>query len=338
MLTGCRGEAPAVTETAPQPAAASPAPAQDPAAAARQALIARAKTFELDTPYVPPPGDPLVHHASGFAKVICSAVFITGLDADFAVENVGHFVAPPAARAELGKPVVDRARKSVKVTVPGGVDARGALSRRSGLRDAAGRERCRQFHAGRREDVASGGLDSALADGRRPGRGALPPGLDPALLEQAVDAAFEPATGLTAAFVVTWKGRLVAERYGDGIRLDTPLESWSMGKSLTATLLALLIKDGVYRLDQPAPIPEWQTPGDPRADDPDRGPAAHVERTAHIGRRRIRTSMPAGPIPITSISTPAASTRFTTRRHGRCSGRPTPWAATTTAIRCSSTI
>jgi hypothetical protein len=35
----------------------------------KDALIARAKSFELDTPYVPPPGDPLTHHAAGFAKV-----------------------------------------------------------------------------------------------------------------------------------------------------------------------------------------------------------------------------------------------------------------------------
>jgi CubicO group peptidase (beta-lactamase class C family) len=38
-----------------------------------------------------------------------------------------------------------------------------------------------------------------------------------------------------------------------------------MGKSLTATLLRILIKQGVYELSRPAPIPEWQTPGDPRA-------------------------------------------------------------------------
>src|SRR5712691_5868080 len=38
-----------------------------------------------------------------------------------------------------------------------------------------------------------------------------------------------------------------------------------MGKSLTATLLGILIKQGVYDLWQPAPIPEWQGPGDPRA-------------------------------------------------------------------------
>jgi len=38
-----------------------------------------------------------------------------------------------------------------------------------------------------------------------------------------------------------------------------------MGKSVTATLLGILMREGVYKLDQPAPIPEWQKPGDPRA-------------------------------------------------------------------------
>jgi CubicO group peptidase (beta-lactamase class C family) len=91
------------------------------------------------------------------------------------------------------------------------------------------------------------------------------PSVDVSKVKQAVDAAFEPAAGMTAAFVVTHKGRLIAERYGDGITARTPLESWSMGKSVTATLLGILIKDGVYSLTQPAPIPEWQQPGDPRA-------------------------------------------------------------------------
>ena len=78
-----------------------------------------------------------------------------------------------------------------------------------------------------------------------------------------MDAAFDPAA-MTAAFVVTYKGRIIAERYGEHITPTTPLESWSMGKSLSGTLLGILIKQGVYTLDQPAPIPEWQTPGDPR--------------------------------------------------------------------------
>jgi CubicO group peptidase (beta-lactamase class C family) len=69
---------------------------------------------------------------------------------------------------------------------------------------------------------------------------------------------------MTAAFVVVHKGRNIAERYMDGVTKDTQLESWSMGKSLTATLFALLVKDGVYSLDQPAPVPLWQSPGDER--------------------------------------------------------------------------
>ena len=92
-------------------AAAAQAPTKD-------ALIARAKSFELDTPYVPPPGDPLTHHAAGFAKVMCSAVFMTGLSPDFAAENVGFFTAPYAERAKLGKPVIDRRQQDGPCQAP----------------------------------------------------------------------------------------------------------------------------------------------------------------------------------------------------------------------------
>src|SRR3984957_18386923 len=85
-----------------------------------EALIARAKSFELDTPYVPPPGDALEHETAGFAKIMCSAVFITGLDPDFAAENVGYFTAPYASRAKVGKPVIDRQKKEVRVALPNG--------------------------------------------------------------------------------------------------------------------------------------------------------------------------------------------------------------------------
>src|SRR5262245_30940791 len=89
--------------------------------AAREALIARAKSFELSTPYVPPPGDPLEHEASGYAKVMCSAVFVTGLDADFAEKNIGGFTGPFEERSKFGKPEIDRAKKTVTITVPNGV-------------------------------------------------------------------------------------------------------------------------------------------------------------------------------------------------------------------------
>jgi CubicO group peptidase (beta-lactamase class C family) len=256
-MAGCRDH-----ERAPAPTAAARPQAS---AAAREALVARAKSLELDTAYVPPPGDPLEHQTAGFAKVMCSAVFITGLDPDFAAENVGYFTGPYLERARVGKPVIDRAAKAVRVTMPNGPTLTAKY---------LGSQGCVTLPPGRSTVYFTPvRVKSALPDPSvQPWPmgdvlpGDPPPGeLDAAKLKQATDAAFEPAEGMTAAFVVTWKGRLVAERYGTGITTRTPLESWSMGKSVTATLLGVLIRQGVYRLEQPAPVPEWQGPNDPRA-------------------------------------------------------------------------
>jgi len=231
---------------------------------ARQALIARAKSLELNTPYVPPPGDPLEHYASGYAKIMCSAVFVTGLDPAFAAENVGYFTAPYAERAKLGTPRIDREKRTVEVTMPNGT-ARVARQ--------VGSQGCVTLPIGKTDVFFTPSIvKSALPDpktqpwpmGDLLPASAPPAGVDMAKVQAAVEAAFDPA-GMTAAFVVTHKGRIIAERYGDRITPTTALESWSMGKSLSGTLMGILIKQGAYTLEQPAPIPEWQTPGDPRA-------------------------------------------------------------------------
>jgi len=89
--------------------------------------------------------------------------------------------------------------------------------------------------------------------------------IDMKKVEAAIDSAFAPEEALTAAFVVTYKGRIIGERYGKGITKNTALESWSMGKSLSATIMGVLIRQGIYTLEQPAPIPQWQGSGDARA-------------------------------------------------------------------------
>jgi len=236
---------------------------------ARAALIARAKSFELATPYEPPPGEAIDHHAAGFARVMCSAVFIAGLSPDFAAENVGYFIAPYAERAKLGKPIVDRAKKTVEIPVPGRMS-------RLALYTGDQAQGCVALPVGRTtpyfkpKRVASRLSDAATTPwpmGDAPPKTPLPPdAIDQEKVRRAVDAAFDPATGMTAAFLVTWKGRIVGERYGDGITAQTPLEGWSMGKSVTGTLMGVLIQQGAYKLMQEAPIPEWQSlPGDSRA-------------------------------------------------------------------------
>ena len=232
----------------------------------RDALVARAKSFELDTEYVPPPGDPLEHHTSGFAKILCSAVFITGLDPDFAAENIGYFSSPYDERAKVTERVVDRDNKAIHLTLPSGVTRTAKY---------IGDQGCVTLPIGEESvHFTPVVVTSTLPDpsttpwpmGDVVPDEPLPAELDADKVTQAVDAAFEPAEGMTAGFVVTWKGQIIGERYRDGITMHTPLESWSMGKSLTATLMGILIHQGVYDLWQPAPVPEWQTTGDPRAE------------------------------------------------------------------------
>ena len=232
----------------------------------REAMLARAIELEFDTEYVPPPGDAMAHHASGFAKILCSGVFITGLDADFVAENIGYFTAAYDQRANVVDRVIDWDNKAVHLTLPDGVVRTAKV---------VGDQGCVTLPIG--EDsvhFTPVDVDSALLD---PGTTPWPMGdvlpdepfpaeLDEEKVSAAVAAAFEPAEGMTAAFVVTWKGQIIGEGYRDGITMHTPLESWSMGKSLTATLMGVLIEQGVYDLWQPAPVPEWQGEDDPRAE------------------------------------------------------------------------
>jgi CubicO group peptidase (beta-lactamase class C family) len=78
----------------------------------------------------------------------------------------------------------------------------------------------------------------------------LPVGKD-SKVKEAVDAAFARPDAKRAAFVVTWRGRLIAEPYAPGITTQTPLESWSMGKSVTATLMGVLIQQGARSQSSP---------------------------------------------------------------------------------------
>ena len=236
----------------------APAPAADD-------LLARAKALELNTPYVPPPGDPLEHQASGYAKVMCSAVFITKLDPDFAAANIGGFTGPFEERAKLAKPVIDRTNKTVTVTASNGVKRVARYVGSQGCVTLPTGTNSLHFTPIRVTSKLPNPSTQPWPMGDVVSKGPLPSEINAAKLNEAVDAAFDPAEGMTAAFIVTHKGRIIAERYRKGITSTTPLESWSMGKSLIATLMGVLIKQGVYDLWQPAPIPEWQGKDDPRA-------------------------------------------------------------------------
>jgi len=230
------------------------------------ALLSRADSLELETEYVPPPGDSLEHHTAGFAKILCSAVFITGLDPDFAAENIGYFSSPYAERSQVTERVIDHEARAVHLTLPSGVTRTAKYYDDQGCVALPIGEESAYFNPVAVKNALPDPSKQPWPMGDVLSDEPLPAELDAEKVVVAVDAAFEPAEGMTAAFVVTWKGNIIGERYREGIDMHTPLESWSMGKSLTATLIGVLIQQGVYDLWQPAPVPEWQGEGDPRAE------------------------------------------------------------------------
>lgn len=219
-------------------------------------ITGRAIELDLGGDYEIPAPDPISLFGSGFAKTMASNIFLAGLDPVFCAENTGYFTAPYEDRKHVIGYEVDREDQSVQVSLSNGVIRTARVFQSQGAitlpvdSDSIHFEPSTVLPALARQDTCCW-PDSPESNSRD---------IDAIKLSEAVDLAFADEA-MTAAFVVTHKGNLVAERYGANINKNTPLESWSMGKSLTATLLGMLIHQGEYELDQPAPIPAWQHDG-----------------------------------------------------------------------------
>ena len=85
-----------------------------------------------------------------------------------------------------------------------------------------------------------------------------------AALAASVTAAFDGAAfgaGRTTGVVIVRDGAIVAERYATGWGPYVANRTWSVAKSISGTLVGLA-RQGPQRA---AVVPEWRTPGDPRA-------------------------------------------------------------------------
>jgi CubicO group peptidase (beta-lactamase class C family) len=199
---------------------------------------------------------------AGYAKVLCSAVFVSNRDPKEAATNSAYWFMP-RGEADRVTWTVDREERAVRAT-SGATTKEARLSGDQGCIIQAPDTPGIHFKPVRVTTTLPDAASQPWPMGDRIEGASTSAGVDRAKLDAALDAAFSDPAALTAAFLVVHKGRIVAERYMAGITKDTQLESWSMGKSITATLFALLVKDGTYSLEQPAPVPAWQSPGDPR--------------------------------------------------------------------------
>jgi hypothetical protein len=80
--------------------------------------------------------------------------------------------------------------------------------------------------------------------------------VDISKLKDAIGNAFNH--GNTRAVVVCYDTSFFIEKYADGFSNKTRLLGWSMSKSVTGTMIGVLVKQGRLEIDAPAPVKEWQ--------------------------------------------------------------------------------
>ena len=90
----------------------------------------------------------------------------------------------------------------------------------------------------------------------------VPKGVNYQQINEAVDSAFvdvDPKKPIhTNAVVIVYDGQIVGEKYAQGFTKDSRMMGWSMTKSITNALIGILVREGKLKLEEPAPVPEWQ--------------------------------------------------------------------------------
>lgn len=204
--------------------------------------------------YFAPPE--LIRVGSGYAaKIVCSNVFIAGRDAnDVLAVDVQ---APGHPLLKLMRVSVDKEKGTVSAGLFGALGKSVAVAR-EGLGCAS---------------VPDGDIAAAKAiAGAPPTPTPLPDAMwpegddvgasqDPEVVKVLDDPAMTGA-GMRAVVVVK-RGRIVAERYGDGFSEKTPLLGWSMTKTVNAAIVGTLVKGGKLAMTNQGLFGPWK--GDGRA-------------------------------------------------------------------------
>lgn len=173
------------------------------------------------------------------AKALASAYFVSGLDPH--PENAPEISAEAYTLMRLFRARVDRVNKSVTVSFFG-------LQPRTAI-----------YRPGLGATLTSSPLPPAVSVPPSVARPDLPVRLNPAI-KYIIDAAFTepgPRVRRTRAIVVVQDGAIVGERYASGITADTPLNGWSMTKSVMGALIGTLVRDGKLNLASKRLLPEW---------------------------------------------------------------------------------
>lgn len=194
--------------------------------------------------------DRLARIGAGYkAKIACSEIFLAGRDADTVART--EFAGMDPIMQQIGLRV-DEDAKTTRAAGPLGLGQARAV-----YRDGYG---CTLINGGRVSalpelEPAPASAPWTIAAQGSPDAVAR---VDYAALDGALDVAFASNDIGNRAVLVAVDGKIVAERYAEGFSAETPFLSWSMAKSVTATMFGAAALQGLVDIEDLAPAPLWE--------------------------------------------------------------------------------
>jgi CubicO group peptidase (beta-lactamase class C family) len=210
---------------------------------------------------------------NGMQTVIqCNGLFTSNRTLEQVFDQELKYLRRPVGNAHRGDYEIDWARKTVAIGSPGGTPVM-----RAAFREGIG---CVILAPDQTfEDVDGLPILEAPPAPGDPSRIPWPngdmieveprgDGIDATALQAASDWAFdrESPEQVTLSLLVVHHGRIVHERYAEGVDMSTRTRTWSTAKSIAVTLIGMMVDDGGLALDESLGI-DWgpRSPGD---DDP----------------------------------------------------------------------
>lgn len=117
-------------------------------------------------------------------------------------------------------------------------------------------------------------------------------------IERAFDRASYGAGAETTAVLIVRDGIIIGERYRADFDMHTPQRTWSVAKSIAASVIGAAAQKGLIDVARPAALGAWSAPGDPRgkitidnllrmASGLDSGPAGNRTDAVYFGGGRV---------------------------------------------------
>jgi len=208
------------------------------------------------------------------AIFMCNGLFTSNRTLEQVFNQELAFLRNPVGTAAGGDYNVDWDRRAVEIGAPGAVPVM-----RAAFRDGLGcvsmppdqtLEDINDLPEFTMAPVLGDAANIPWPDGDMIVNTDLPSNINATALQMASDWAFDRDTAEqdTLSLLVVYKGQIIHERYAQGINVTTRTRTWSTVKSITSTLIGMLVDEGRMSLDEPLGIdwlPEVPSPEtDPR--------------------------------------------------------------------------